>query len=69
MLKKSPEIKTSIQLGKGRPGDVIVKIADKENVDVIVLGSRGYGIITGWILGSTSRHVLEHCTKPILIIK
>jgi nucleotide-binding universal stress UspA family protein len=67
--KKSPEIKASTQLGKGRPADIIIKIAEKENVDLIVMGSRGYGRITGWILGSTSRHVVEHCTKPILIIK
>jgi len=67
--KKSPEIKTSTQLVKGRPADIIIKIAEKENVDLIVMGSRGYGRITGWILGSTSRHVVEHCTKPILIIK
>ena len=29
--KKSPEIKTSIQLGKGRPAEIIIQIADKEN--------------------------------------
>ncbi len=67
--KKRPEIKSSTQLGKGRPADIIIKIADKENVDLIVMGSRGYGSIKGWILGSTSRHVVENCTKPILIIK
>ena len=67
--RESPEIKTSTQLGKGRPAEIIIEIAEKENVDLIVMGSRGYGSITGWILGSTSRHVVEHCTKPILIIK
>ena len=67
--EKSPGIKVSTQLGSGRPADVIIKIAEKENVDLIVMGSRGYGGITGWILGSTSRHVVEHCTKPILIVK
>ena len=67
--RESPEIKTSTQLGKGRPADIIIEIAEKENVDLIVMGSRGYGRITGWILGSTSRHVVENCTKPILIIK
>jgi len=67
--KNGPEIETSIQLGRGRPADIIIQIAEKENVDLIVMGNRGHGIITGWILGSTSRHVVEHCTKPILIIK
>jgi len=67
--KKGPEIKVSTKLGNGRPADVIIDTAEKENVDLIVMGSRGYGGITGWILGSTSRHVVDHCTKPVLIIK
>ncbi len=66
---KSPDINTNIRLCKGRPADIIIKIADNEKVDLIVLGSRGFGMVAGWILGSTSRHVVEHCTKPILIIK
>lgn len=66
---RSSEIIVSTKLGNGRPADVIIDTAEKENVDLIVMGSRGYGGITGWILGSTSKHVVEHCTKPILIIK
>jgi nucleotide-binding universal stress UspA family protein len=67
--KKGPEIKVSTKLGKGRPANVIIDTAKNENVDLIVMGSRGIGGITGWILGSTSKHVVDHCTKPILIIK
>ena len=66
---KGPEIKVSTKLGNGRPADVIIDTAEKENVDLIIMGNRGYGGITSWILGSTSKHVVDHCTKPILIIK
>ena len=52
----------------GRPSDVIVEVAQEEDVDLIVMGSRGNGGIVGF-LGSTSRHVVEACTKPILIVK
>ena len=65
---RSPIIIVSTKLGNGRPADVIIDTAEKENVDLIIMGSRGYGGITGWILGSTSKHVIDHCTKPILII-
>ena len=54
---------------EGRPGNAIVEEAEKRGVDLIVIGSRGLGGVTGWILGSTSRHVAEHCTKPVLVIK
>ena len=66
---ENPHIKVETRLEEGRPADVIVAIANEEDVDLIVIGSRGLGGITGWVLGSTSRHVVEACTKPILIVK
>jgi len=65
---KHLEIKVETQLLKGRPSYVIVETAKEEDVDLIVMGSRGMGGIIGF-LGSTSRRVVESCTKPILIIK
>jgi len=64
-----PNLKVETRLEEGRPGDVIVEVAKEEDVDLIVLGSRGVGGIRGWVLGSTSRYVVETCTKPVLIIK
>lgn len=65
---KQPDMKVETRLEEGRPSDVIVEIAKEEDVDLIVMGSRGMGGIVGF-LGSTSRHVVEACTKPILIVK
>ena len=65
---KQPDMKVETRLEEGRPSDVIVEIAQEEDVDLIVMGSRGMGGIVGF-LGSTSRHVVEACTKPILIVK
>jgi nucleotide-binding universal stress UspA family protein len=64
-----PDIKVETRLEEGRPADVIVETAREEDVDLIVIGSRGIGGITGCILGSTSRSVVNSCTKPILIVK
>ena len=57
---EQPEIKVEARLEKGRPSDVIMKVARTENVDLIVMGSRGLGGITGTVLGSTSQAVV-HC--------
>jgi nucleotide-binding universal stress UspA family protein len=54
---------------EGRPSSKIVDVADEEDVDLIVIGSRGIGGIKGWILGSTSHKVVNSSTKPMLIIK
>lgn len=64
-----PGVKTESILKEGRPSATIVQQAEKDDVDIIVMGSRGIGGYTGWILGSTSRRVVDSCTKPILIVK
>jgi nucleotide-binding universal stress UspA family protein len=64
-----PDLKVVTRLEEGRPSATIVDLAENDGVDLIVIGSRGIGGITGWILGSTSRRVVDSCTKPILIVK
>jgi nucleotide-binding universal stress UspA family protein len=67
--KAFPSLELNTMLMEGRPSSTIVEAAEEQDVDLIVIGSRGVGGITGWILGSTSRKVVESCTKPILVIK
>jgi len=69
VMKGQPEIEVRILLKKGRPGEVIIDVADKEDVDLVVVGSRGLGGISGWVLGSTSRHVVDCCKMPVLVVK
>ena len=67
--REHPDVKVTTRLEEGRPSATIVATAEDEGIDLIVIGSRGIGGITGWILGSTSRRVVDSCTKPILIVK
>jgi nucleotide-binding universal stress UspA family protein len=64
-----PELMVTTKLMEGRPSSTIVEEAENQNVDLLIIGSRGLGGITGWILGSTSRRVVESCTVPILVVK
>ena len=64
-----PDLNVSTILREGRPTVIIVDVAEKDGYDLIVMGSRGIRGIMGWILGSTSRGVVDSCTKPVLIIK
>lgn len=67
--EEHPGLEVETILKEGRPSATIVDIAENDGVDLIVIGSRGIGGYTGWILGSTSRRVVDSCTKPILIVK
>jgi len=66
---KHPNLNIRTILREGRPSANIVDVAEKEGCDMIVMGSRGIGGITGWVLGSTSHRVAASCKKPIMIIK
>ena len=66
---KKPDLRVSTKLLEGRPADKIVEVAERENFDLIIMGSRGLSGLRELLLGSTTRRVADHCTKPLLIIK
>ena len=54
---------------EGDVADEIVSLADNRDVDLIVVGSRGYGALAGALLGSVSREVVQHAPVPVLVAK
>jgi len=64
-----PDLVVHTIFKEGRPSATIVEEAEENEADLIVIGSRGLGGISGWILGSTSRRVVDSCTKPVLVVK
>jgi nucleotide-binding universal stress UspA family protein len=69
IVEHFPKLQMEAILLEGRPSATIVEQAEKNKADLIVMGSRGIGGISGWILGSTSKRVVESCTKPVLVVK
>lgn len=53
----------------GVPGDTILSAAQEIGADLIVMGSRGYGVIKGALLGSVSRFLTENAKCPVMIVK
>lgn len=53
----------------GSPGPAVLSVAKKYNADLIVMGSRGLGLLKGIFLGSVSSYVTSHATCPVLIVK
>jgi nucleotide-binding universal stress UspA family protein len=52
----------------GYPAEEILKAADEEGCDLIILGSHGKGFLKHTFLGSVSRSVLERSRKPVFTI-
>lgn len=47
----------------------IIRVAEEENVDLIITGTRGLGAVRRTMLGSVSDHVLHHSHVPVLIVR
>ncbi|OON17271.1 universal stress family protein, partial [Opisthorchis viverrini] len=51
-----------------RPGHAIIKAVGGHHGDVVVMGSRGMGVIRRTFLGSVSDYVLHHSHVPVVIV-
>ncbi|MCK5833265.1 universal stress protein [bacterium] len=61
--------KVEERLVEGIPFHEILRVADKESVDAIVIGSTGKGLISEMILGSTSEKVVREAKVPVVVVK
>lgn len=64
-----PGLVVSSVVRRGRPVGRIVEVADELGVDLIVVGNRGRSGVISWMLGSTSRGVVDSCTVPVIVVK
>lgn len=53
----------------GNPGDEIAAFAKKKKLDLIVMGSHGYGRFKSAVMGSTAMRVAASGDVPILLIR
>ncbi|SOC42385.1 universal stress protein [Ureibacillus acetophenoni] len=54
---------------RGNPGPEIVKYANEQKVDLVVIGSRGLNGLQEMMLGSVSHKVMKRVNCPALIVK
>ncbi|WP_096188935.1 universal stress protein [Evansella halocellulosilytica] len=54
---------------RGEPGPAIVKHANENNFDIVVLGSRGRNRLQELVLGSVSHKVAKRANCAVMIIK
>ena len=54
---------------RGHAADAIVRYAETEAVNLVVLGQHGHSRITRFFLGSTTDRVSEHCPCTVMIVK
>lgn len=63
-----PVIVDRVVVEEGKPADRILHHIRQSGCDLVVMGSRGHGLIKEVLVGSTSRTVLKQSPKPVLIV-
>ncbi|MFB3883863.1 MAG: universal stress protein [Thermodesulfobacteriota bacterium] len=62
------ELVSKILVPVGYPVEEILKMADEEGCDAIVLGTHGKGFLKQTFLGSVAGSVLQRTRKPVFIV-
>jgi len=60
-------IEVERKLVEREPGDALV--AESADADLVVVGSHGRSGLTAALLGSVSRHVVNHSKCPVVVVK
>lgn len=56
-------------LADGNPAEEIIRVAERQRADLIVLGARGLTGLTRILLGSVSRKVARHASCSVLVVR
>ena len=67
-IPSCPVMVESIQVEEGKSDTVILHHIGQSKCDLVVMGSRGHGLLQEALIGSTSRKVLKQSQKPVLIV-
>lgn len=54
---------------EGEPYQALLEYAKKENIDMIVLGIRGHGLLEQFLVGSTTDRVISRAACPVLAVR
>ncbi len=67
-LKLDPA-KVNVRLKQGEPKDTVCQVAEEEQADLIIMGSRGLGRLNSILANSVSQYVFQLTSRPMLLVK
>ena len=63
------EVPVEVRSAVGDPHAEIVRVAEREHADFVVIGTHGRGGLTRAILGSVAEQVVRHAPCPVLTVR
>jgi nucleotide-binding universal stress UspA family protein len=64
---EAPPVEIERKLTENDPAEALE--SESRTADLVVVGSRGRSGITAALLGSVSRHVVDHAACPVVVVK
>lgn len=62
-------LKVQTRVIQGDPREVLVDTANREGIDLLVLGSHGRTGLTKLLMGSVAAHVVGHASCNVLVVR
>jgi nucleotide-binding universal stress UspA family protein len=58
-----------IMIKEGDPAQIIIELSEKNEYDLIVMGTRGRSTFQELLLGSVSLKVIHHASCPVMVVR
>jgi len=66
---RAAKIEVESVILQGNPAEEILGFAEKNDIDLIVMGTHGTGGITRFLIGSVAENVVRHAKKAVLVVR
>lgn len=66
---KTANVEVESVILEGNPAHEIVDFAEKNDIDLIIMGTLGRTGIQKFLLGSVAENVVRHSRKPVLVVR
>ena len=68
-ILKDAGVKATLLLQEGDPAEEIIRTAQEEGFDLIVVGHRGLSPVKAFLVGSVSNRVVSHAPCSVLVVR
>ena len=62
-------VEPELHAREGDPAEALIEVAEEQDADLIVVGSRGWSAVRRFLLGSVSHKVAHHAPCTVMVVR